>query len=215
MNFSGKTRRIAPRPGSRLIPAKIATGDRVPVRTLASLLLVLAGLAVGFGPVWNDGTAQRLAQATGRPVGPLVGLASVPETGVEPLAVTCEEAVDELALRTQLVGAWEDDHMGRRVMTLRPDGSGTMLVELRGPAKLLVAPKLLFNLNWSVKSRTLSLTMTGGEPAKKVEMITRRYGDRATQHIEEIDGQWLLVHDLDDGDEFEFRRLEPTITQLQ
>ena len=35
-------------------------------------------------------------------------------------------------------------------MTLRQDGSGTMVVELTGLQAALSAPKLTFNLKWSV-----------------------------------------------------------------
>ena len=209
--FTGKSQRIAPRPGSRLVSPPAPASGRAPVRTLATLLSILAVLTLGLGPVWSDGPSSRLARKANERA---ATLASVTDDSPKSHSPTCDEAIDELSLRARLVGAWEDEHMGRRVMTLRPDGSGTMLVELRDPAKLVIGPRLMFTLNWTVQQRTLSLTMTGGEPAKKVDMITRRFGDRATQHIEEIDGQWLLVHDLDDGDEFAFRRLEPTVTQL-
>jgi len=209
--MGGSVRRVAPRPGSRLAIEPVERGHRAPVRTLGCLLGAIAFLTLALGPMWKDSPSRLYAaRMTPTEIAPL-SLASVTESADDEF---CDEHHDRLALRTQLVGAWEDDHMGRRVMTLRPDGTGTMLVELKGPAKLLVGPRLLFTLTWSVEERTLSLKMTGGEPAKKVAMITRRYGDKAEQHIEEIDGQWLYVHDLDDGDEFAFRRLEPTITLL-
>lgn len=209
--FGGSVRRVAPRPGSRLVTEPAQHGHRAPVRTLGCLLGSIAFLTLALGPMWKDSPSRLYAaRSTPSDITPVL-LASATETVADE---TCDERHEILALRAQLVGAWEDDHMGRRVMTLRPDGTGTMLVELKGPAKLLIGPRLLFTLTWSVDERTLSLQMTGDEPAKKVAMITRRYGDKAEQHIEEIDGQWLYVHDLDDGDEFAFRRLEPTITLL-
>ncbi len=207
----GSVRRIAPRPGSRLAIESVVQGHRAPVRTLGCLLGAIAFLTLALGPMWKDSPSRLFAARMTSPDALLSLPAPAPEAVANEL---CDVRLDELALRTQLVGAWEDDHMGRRVMTLRPDGTGTMLVELKGPAKLLIGSRLLFTLTWSVDERILSLKMTGGEPAKKVAMITRRYGDKAEQHIDEIDGQWLYVQDLDDGDEFAFRRLEPTITLL-
>jgi hypothetical protein len=41
-------------------------------------------------------------------------------------------------------------------------------------------------------------------------MITRTYGDRAVQEILELTANELQVRDTDDGDEFVWRRLQPT-----
>jgi hypothetical protein len=206
-------KRPAPlRPGSRLVPpaptAAFRSGHRV-------LVFNLAGFATLASLVASASTSSRpepVAAALGEFSAVVQSeLASVPDA---PPAAECAESAEELDLRSRLIGAWEDDYMGHRVLTLRPDGTGTMQLELRGPAKLIVGKRLSFRLTWTTTDDVLTLKMTGGEPANKVAMITRTYGDSAIQSVELIDGRTLLVRDLDDGDEYEFRRLEPTITQV-
>lgn len=206
-------KRPAPlRPGSRLAPLAAASTvrpwHRVLVFNLAGFA-TLASLVASASSSSRPETAASALHATAAAVAR--ELASVPDA---PPAAECDEPSDEVDLRTRLIGAWEDDYMGHRVLTLRPDGTGTMLLELRGPAKLIVGKRLSFRLTWDTTDDVLTLQMTGGEPANKVALITRTYGDRATQSVEMIDGRTLRVRDLDDGDEYEFRRLEPTITQV-
>ncbi len=206
-------KRPAPlRPGSRLVPPSAATAvrpwHRVLVFNLAGLATLASLVASASSSSRSESVAATLHATT---TDATAELASVPDASP---AADCEETADELDLRTRLIGAWEDDYMGHRVLTLRPDGTGTMQLDLRGPAKLIIGKRLSFRLTWDTADDVLTLRMTGGEPANKVAMITRTYGDRATQSVEMIDGRTLRVRDLDDGDEYEFRRLEPTITQV-
>ncbi len=146
------------------------------------------------------GSEIRLASASEMPPGSLPAAEECP--------VRSADFTEDTAGR--LIGSWEDDYYGHRVMTLRPDGTGTMLVELKGPAKLIVGSKLTFRVEWSVADGRLDIHTTGGEPANKVAMITRTYGDRAVQEILELTANELQVRDTDDGDEFVWRRLQPT-----
>ncbi len=97
------------------------------------------------------GSEIRLASASEMPPG------SLPET--EECPVRSADFTEDTAGR--LIGSWEDDYYGHRVMTLRPDGTGTMLVELKGPAKLIVGSKLTFHVAWSVVDGRLDIHTKG------------------------------------------------------
>jgi hypothetical protein len=221
------------RPGSRLAPRGV---DHPQNDSRSALLQRLGLLCVvtmfGVSTRSSSGTVSFIAQRPPsmesaparlqpaefvpilRRTGGEIRLASLvevqPSTGTqqEDCPVRSADFTDDTAGR--LVGSWEDDYYGRRVMTLRPDGSGTMLVELKGPAKLIVGSKLTFQVEWSAKDGRLDIHTIGGEPANKVAMITRAYGDRAVQDILDLTATELSVRDTDDGDEFLWRRLQPT-----
>lgn len=222
------------RPGSRLVPPRSVDHPQNDCRMvlLNRLGLLCVVTVFGVSARSSDGTAPRIAKhgkashtATAplrtaefvpvlRRTGDEIQLASLVDVPHGPAARADEcpvrpaDLTDDTADR--LVGSWEDDYYGRRVMTLRPDGSGTMLVELKGPAKLIVGSKLTFHVEWSVVDGRLDIHTLGGEPANKIAMITRTYGDRAVQDILDLTANELCVRDTDDGDEFQWRRLQPT-----
>ncbi len=73
--------------------------------------------------------------------------------------------------RSLVVGAWADEYQGKRTMTLNDDGTGTMIVELSGWRAALSAPRLKFNMKWSVKDGHLKKQTISGKPETQVKMI--------------------------------------------
>src|SRR5438876_1134561 len=65
----------------------------------------------------------------------------------------------------KMLGVWQDSYQGKRTMTLNEDGSGTMLVELTGLQATLFAPKLRFDMQWTVEGKIFKQRTEGGEPA--------------------------------------------------
>ena len=74
------------------------------------------------------------------------------------------------------VGTWEDEYQGKRTMTLNEDGTGTMIVELSGWRAALSAPRLKFNMKWSVEGGHLKKQTVSGEPEAQVKMILKHDG---------------------------------------
>jgi hypothetical protein len=91
-------------------------------------------------------------------------------------------------------------------MTLKEDGTGTMLVELSGVSATLVAPRLRFDMQWSLENARLLQHSVGGEPATAVQMILKMMGDRVDQPILELTPDRLLLLDKDAKTKYDWRR---------
>jgi hypothetical protein len=110
-------------------------------------------------------------------------------------------------LRKLVVGTWQDDYEGRRTLTLREDGTGTMVVELSGLKATLVAPRLTFRMEWSVAGGRLRKHSLGGEPAAKVNLILKTMGDTVDEPILELTEDRLLLLDRDGKTKYDWRRV--------
>ena len=157
-------------------------------RRLAVLgMLLLVG---GFGLYrwWNSPLASDL-----------------PEGASGDRAPSAESAGDE-RLRKLALGVWEDDFHGHRTMTLREDGTGTMVVELRGLEATLFASKLTFEMVWSVRDGRMQKRTVGGEPAGRVKLILKMMGDRVDEPILELTEDRLVLLDKDGKTKYNWLR---------
>ncbi len=110
-------------------------------------------------------------------------------------------------LRRLVVGTWEDDYQGKRTMTLKKDGTGTMVVELDGLKAKLFASRLRFDMKWSVEKGRLKKRTIGGKPAAQVQLILSAMGDRVDEPILELTKKRLLLLDKDGKTKYEWRRV--------
>ncbi len=113
------------------------------------------------------------------------------------------------AYRRLVIGIWQDDYQGKRTMTIREDGTATMVVELRGMKATLFASRLEFEMKWSIENGRLKKRTTGGKPAAKVKMILKTMGDRVDEPILELTKDRLLLLDGNGKTKYEWRRVEP------
>jgi hypothetical protein len=180
----------------------MAGDDQVPVsRTkqaagLAVLLVISFGVAAaGVAVIW-----QRNAAPPG-PADP-----AVTKTAVRPSLPDNADG-DDRRLRRQVVGTWQDEYQGKRTLTLRADGTGTMVVELNGLRAALVAPRLEFNIAWSVAHGRLKKHSLGGKPAAQVGMILKTMGDTVDEPILELTGSRLRLLDQDGKTKYDWRRM--------
>ena len=107
-----------------------------------------------------------------------------------------------------VVGVWEDDYQGKRTMTLREDGTGTMVVELNGWRAALSAPRLRFDMVWSVEDGRLKKRTVGGEPETQVRMILSTMGDQVDEPILELTEDRLVLLDQNGETKYEWRRAQ-------
>ncbi len=109
--------------------------------------------------------------------------------------------------RKLVVGIWQDEYHGKRTLTLREDGTGTMVVELSGLTATLVAPRLTFNMEWSIANGRLKKHSLSGEPAAQVGMILKTMGDTVDEPILELTENRLLLLDHDGKTKYDWRRV--------
>jgi hypothetical protein len=110
--------------------------------------------------------------------------------------------------RRMVIGTWQDEYQGKRTMTLREDGTGTMLVELSGWRAVLSAPRLRFDMVWSVEGGRLKKRTVDGEPATQVQMVLKMMGDRVDEPVLELTPDRLLLLDRDGKTKYDWRRVK-------
>lgn len=110
--------------------------------------------------------------------------------------------------RRQLLGVWQDHYQGKRTMTLKEDGTGTMLVELSGLKAALFASKLRFDMKWSLDGKKFTKKTVGGEPADKVNMILNTMGNTAEDTILEVTEDRLLLLDKDGKTKYDWGKVK-------
>ena len=140
---------------------------------------------------------------TSRPGETPVATASAPASETEPITSPDEQH------RAKVVGTWEDDYQGKRTLTVRADGTATMVVELAGVAAALYAKRMTFEEEWEIEDGVLIMKMLGGEPEKRVNLIMSTMGDSSSQEILELTAERMLLRDLkgDGTKEYDWRRV--------
>jgi hypothetical protein len=115
---------------------------------------------------------------------------------------SADERVSEL-----IVGTWQDDYQGRRTLTVRPDGTATMLVEFDGWKARMFTRRLRIETTWTIEEGRFNRQTVGGEPADKVEFVKKRVGDRASDKIVKVTAERMVLVDQDDETRYNWRRV--------
>ena len=154
-------------------------------------VVILIGVVVGL-VLWNKSASDRFAQQMAH-----------------------SQPVDaDARYRSLVLGTWHDECQGKRTMTLKEDGTGTMIVELSGWRAALSAPRLKFNMKWSVKDGHLKKQTISGEPEIQVKMILSTMGDHVDEPILELKEDRLLLLDKD-GKLFDVVAVSPGVRGMQ
>lgn len=130
---------------------------------------------------------------------------AVPGPSGQPAA--SEEDRDE-RLRRLAVGTWRDFYQGKRTLTLRPDGTATMVVELSGLKARLFTPRLELDIAWSVEDGKMHRRTLGGRPAERIEFVNRRAGVAVAEPILELTRGRMILLDRDGSRKYTWRRVE-------
>src|SRR5262249_21245207 len=128
------------------------------------------------------------------------------KTGAAPTKPT---ETEEDKTRRRLLGVWQDHYKGKRTMTLKEDGTGTMVCELSGLQATLFASKLRFDMRWSLEGKILKKRTVGGEPRDKVNLILNMMGNVAEDTILELTDDRLLLLDKDGKTKYDWKRIKP------
>lgn len=143
-------------------------------------------------------------------IGCLVGLVLWNRTASEKFArqMAQSQSTDpDARFRSIVFGTWEDNYQGKRTMTLKEDGTGTMIVELNGLRAALSAPRLTFYMKWSLKDGRLKKQTISGEPEAQVKMILSTMGDHVDEPILELTEDRLLLLDKDGKTKYDWKRV--------
>jgi hypothetical protein len=109
--------------------------------------------------------------------------------------------------RRLIIGTWEDHYQGKRTMTVRADGTATMIVELSGAKAVLYASRLRFDMVWSLDQGRLKKRTVGGEPAGRVKLILNLMGNQVNEPILELTDERLVLLDENGRTRYEWKRV--------
>lgn len=130
-----------------------------------------------------------------------------PETSPDSRKFITYAEVDEEIQRQKVVGRWQDEYRGKRYLTIRNDGTATMVVEPDGIGKKIFADRLSFEIAWTFSDGRIVMTMTSGEPKSKTSLVMKLYGTRAEYSLLNLDDQQLLLLDADGATRYDWRRI--------
>ena len=169
------------------IPAPVSAKNRLRGRILAVLAVMTAAIVLAVVYAKSDSHKGGAVVPPARPPSP-----------TDP----------DSTFRQMAIGTWTDNYQGKRTMNLKADGTGTMVVELSGWRATLSAPRLQFDMVWSVQGGRLKKRTVGGEPAAQVQMILKTMGDTVDEPILELTEERLLLLDRDGKTKYDWQKMK-------
>lgn len=110
-------------------------------------------------------------------------------------------------LRRRAVGTWRDYYQGTRTLTLRPDGTALMVVELSGFKARLFTPRLELDIAWFIRDGKMHRRTVGGRPADKVEFVNQRAGVAVAEPVLELTGDRMVLVDQNGSQKYTWQRI--------
>ena len=111
-------------------------------------------------------------------------------------------------IQQALRGDWTGYYQGHRKLSVRADGTATMVVEPEGLAATLLAPKLTFDVLWTVNGENLEFETLSGVPKEKVQIIVQMYGRKRSHKILGLQAAKLELLDEDGVTEYVWNRVK-------
>ena len=108
--------------------------------------------------------------------------------------------------RAVVTGEWEDEYQGKRHLTVSNDGTWKLVFDLEGIAKKVFAPRLSFNMQWTLADGYVTMKTLGGEPKSKANMVLKLYGNEAQYKILELTADRMLLLDGDGKTQYDWHR---------
>ena len=124
-----------------------------------------------------------------------------------------EDAIESLSPQDRIysekaIGVWQDHFKGTRTLTVRKDGTATMVVELTGLTAKLFASKLTFEMDWSIKDGRMKKVSTGGHPKAKVNLVLKTVGTTVNEKILELTKESMVLLDKDGKTKYKWKRVK-------
>lgn len=165
--------------------------DRGVRLTIASIFIV-----VPLTILW--GHASRSIQKTNKSSTDSTNPASVSASETDsPTGTNRDRASIDAKYRKLLVGEWFREFHGKRVLNIKKDGTGTMVIELSAFYALLFGKRLTIRLAWKIEDGHTIYHVTGGSPAEKLELAKKAWGERWDEPIVELNESRLILQNAD------------------
>jgi len=196
-----------------LIPRPIATLN--PVLASIPIVIALAG-ALGFYLMADDAEGTPVDETASSETQPTDNSnsdegsspkddAASTKPGEKP---SVDEDAEEIARITKLLaGTWTRESYGNRQLTIREDGTASMVIKPSTVYALVFGDRIDIEVKWELQDGYVDYKVTSATPAEKFEMAKKTWGDHWHEKINKLDEDTLILLG-EEGDEYEWTRVE-------
>jgi len=96
---------------------------------------------------------------------------------------------------------------GKRVLSVKSDGTATMVIEPSTFYTLFFGKRLTIQLAWKIENGHAIYDVTGGSPADKLKIAKNTWGDRWDERILELNSERLVLK-AESGSKSKWTRVE-------
>ncbi len=114
-----------------------------------------------------------------------------------------------------VIGEWTGFYQGQRRLTVREGGKATMVVEPEGFGAMLLAAKLTFEVQWTIKGDQIEFETVGGDPLDKVQVVVKMYGKRRAHKILDLQSEKIVLLDEDGVTEYIWNRVPAAASETE
>jgi len=123
-------------------------------------------------------------------------LTSSTDAGSQDASVPAPELSPEDAQRSRLVvGVWEQERFGKRQMTIKSDGTATMIMRPSGVWATMFGERIDLEMYWSIRDGHIDYGVSGGTPAQQTETARKMWGDHWVEKIEKLSADEMVLLD--------------------
>jgi hypothetical protein len=159
-----------------------------------------------FAPAGHSAAVQASVSATTTQQGTHEDVAGVPgvhtsSTDAAPQVTPTDATSDhelspEDAERARLiVGVWEQERFGKRQMTVKSDGTATMIMRPSGVWSTMFGERIDLEMYWSIRNGHIDYGVSGGTPAQQTETARKMWGDHWVEKIEKLSSDEMVLLD--------------------
>jgi hypothetical protein len=125
-----------------------------------------------------------------------------------PVATQQPESDQDATYREKLVGTWKQYETGVRWLTVRPDGTATMVVDPDWVAKAVIGSRLTVEIEWTVEEGRALFRSVSGKPETAFQAVCTLYGRDRNRPIVEMTEEKFVLLDESDGSRSEWTRIK-------
>ncbi len=127
-----------------------------------------------------------------------------------PEAPTAPDQLTPRQIERLVSGAWTSEYYGTRYLTIRNDGSATVLFQANTLASMFVGRLLKIEYTWEYDSQHMQVVfrMEQGAPEQGAEYVAKLWGKLQKQDVISVCREQLHMRDLDGKTEHHWKRVD-------
>ncbi|VAX40274.1 hypothetical protein MNBD_PLANCTO02-1921 [hydrothermal vent metagenome] len=119
---------------------------------------------------------------------------------------TKEEQFD-LECRKKSVGTWEKEESGKRTLTIKENGTATLIYLPSGVNRFLLGEKVIVKIKWIIQKGKVKFRSHSGLPEKSFNIITATHGREKIRKILEISDKHFMLYDEKEKEKSKWTRV--------